>query len=65
MIVINVIAINFTHTIGLLLSLLCLILGGVLITIIPIKAVTEIKEKPVQEKECKSSISIRKPMLTT
>jgi DNA-binding CsgD family transcriptional regulator len=63
MIVINVIAINLSHIIGLLLSMLCLILGGVLIAMLPAGTVAEAAAATAPEAEHKFSGDIRKPML--
>lgn len=63
MIAINVIAINLSHVIGLLLSMLCLILGGVLSVMLPADADTKAAAVTVPKTERKSPSDIRKPML--
>lgn len=62
MIAINVIAINISHVIGLLLSMLCLILGGVLSVMLPAGDDTS-SASLMPKPERKSPSDIRKPML--
>lgn len=61
MIAINMIAVNLSHVIGLLLSMLCLIIGGALTVLLPVgdDAVT----MTALETERKASGDIKKPML--
>ncbi|HOP10997.1 MAG TPA: LuxR C-terminal-related transcriptional regulator [Oscillospiraceae bacterium] len=61
MIAINVIAVNLSHVIGLLLSMLCLILGGVFTTMLPVGDVTITTAAPTGDQ--KSLGDIKKPML--
>jgi len=61
MIAINVIAVNLSHVIGLLLSMLCLILGGVFTTMLPVGDVTITTAAPTADQ--KSLGDIKKPML--
>jgi DNA-binding CsgD family transcriptional regulator len=63
MIAINVIAINLSQIIGLLLSMLCLIVGGALTTMLPVGNDTEAIATTAHETERKSPSDIRKPML--
>lgn len=63
MIAINVIAINLSHIIGLLLSMLCLILGGALTAMLPAGTNAETTAATTPETERKSPSDIRKPML--
>jgi hypothetical protein len=63
MIAINVIAINLSHVIGLLLFMLCLILGGALTAMLPAGADAEATVATAPETERKSRSDIRKPML--
>jgi MFS family permease len=60
MIAINVIAINLSYVIGLLLSMLCLILGGVLTAMLPAGADTEATAATALETERRSSGDISK-----
>jgi len=63
MIAINVIAINLSHIIGLLLSMLCLILGGALTAMLPAGTNAETTTATTPETERKSPSDIKKPML--
>ena len=63
MIVINIIAINISHVIGLFLSMLCLIIGGVLIAMLPVKTNAQTTAETATEAERKSPSDIRKPMM--
>lgn len=63
MIFINVIAINLSHVIGLLLSMLCLIIGGALTMMLPAGTDTEAIATTAPEMERKSPGGIKKPML--
>lgn len=59
MILINVVAINFTPFLGLCLSLLCLIIGAVCTWLLPVDKMTVIKDK----KEKKLPNNLKKPMI--
>ncbi|MGI5979244.1 MAG: LuxR C-terminal-related transcriptional regulator [Oscillospiraceae bacterium] len=61
MIAINVVAIHLSHRIGLLLSMLCLVLGGALTAMLPVGAGEDAAAAP--ETERKSPGDIKKPML--
>lgn len=63
MIAINVIVINLSHVIGLILSMLCLILGGALTAMLPAGAFIEATAATTPVTERKLSSDIRKPML--
>jgi DNA-binding CsgD family transcriptional regulator/MFS family permease len=63
MIAINVVAVNLSHIIGLLLSMLCLILGGALTALLPAGAAAGTTAPAALETERKSPSDIRKPML--
>ena len=63
MIAINIIAINLSHIVGLLLSMLCLILGGALTTMLPAGTDVEATAATAPETGRKSPGVIRKPML--
>jgi DNA-binding CsgD family transcriptional regulator len=62
MIVINVIAVNVSHVLGLLLSLLCLIIGGGFVLLLPAATGAE-AETAAPETARKPPGDIRKPML--
>ena len=63
MIAINIIAINLSHIVGLLLSMLCLILGGALTTMLPAGTDGEATAATAPVTGRKSPGDIRKPML--
>ena len=63
MIVINVVAINLSHTIGLLLSVLCLILGGAFTIMLPVAADVDTSVTTDLEMKPKPPGDIKKPML--
>ena len=63
MIGINVIAINLSHIIGLILSMLCLIIGGALTTMLPTGADKEASATTAAQTDGKSPADIRNPML--
>lgn len=63
MIAINVIAVNLSHIIGLFLSILCLVIGGVLTATLPAGTDVETTAIAAQGTERKSYGDIRKPML--
>lgn len=59
MIAINVVAMNVSHVIGLMLSILCLIIGGALTWMLP----ADRTQVPLQKIRSKSFNNIKKPML--
>jgi DNA-binding CsgD family transcriptional regulator len=63
MITINVVAINLSHIIGLLLSMLCLIFGGAIAAMLPAESGGESTAATASETERRSPVDIKKPML--
>lgn len=63
MIAINVIAINLSHILGLLISMLCLIIGGVLTILLPAGDDSETIAKTISKRERKAPRDIKKPMM--
>ena len=63
MIAVNVIAMNVSHFIGLLLSMLCLIIGGALTMMLPAGTDMEAIATTTSETDRKSHSDIRKPLM--
>lgn len=59
MITINMVALNASHRVGLLLSMLCLVIGGALTWFLP----ADTTQAPPQEGQSKSLSDIKRPML--